>query len=298
MLWDKAAQETTAVEARINDELRKWPLIHFLIRHFGSLLFGASQKLIDRAVKTGESRPRDEAIVATCARLFSEAYSAYELLRKGLILQSIVLLRSTFEISTQGILFLDDEEQAKEWLGGKRIRPHSVRELTSMPSSQRRLYQKLANLAHPNRDALSYLSVPVRRGGKPGIAYVYGGWFAPKEAGQIAIQLLWAQLVFLEKFYGTYSADLEEHGLLWVPAVTTLPESDDRLSDFTWDRFLSIWRDVLTELTKEHGAKSPADIIEIALAMSDYTPEEKEQWRRGFEDAERDGDIWRGQEGL
>lgn len=284
-LYDQAERETKAISERLQAELDKWPLIHFLTRHFGSLLFGASQRLIDRKVKTKEERLSDEAVIESCARLYSECYSGYLLVRNGLILQSIVLLRSAFEITTQALLFMQREDMAVKWLKGKKIKPQQVRDLTSMPETERKLYEKLSNLAHPNYNAFRYFAVPVPRKGTLGKAYAYGGWFAPKEAGQIAIQFLWAQLVFLEKFYQVYSDDLRVHGLLWRTETIEKAFGDKPVpEDFTWDQYLGGWRAALTRLAEDHAKNMPADVLEASLALSDYTPEEKEQFRKGFED--------------
>ena len=154
-----------------------------------------------------------------------------------------------------------------------------------MPEDGRVLYRKLVNLAHPNYAASRYYSVPVPHSKGLGAAYVYGGWFAPKEAGQVAIQLLWAQLVLLEAFYTTYATELERYDLLWSPGVRELAK--DGVFDLTWKDYLGMWRRALTELAKDHDRDTPADVIDIALAMSDYSAEQKELWRKGFEDAMR-----------
>lgn len=157
-----------------------------------------------------------------------------------------------------------------------------------MPASERELYEKLANLAHPNYQAFKYFSIPVPR--KTGLAkaYAYGGWFAPREAGQIAIQLLWAQLVFLERFYMTYSADLEKHGLLWREEAVEEAFGGNANPDYTWEQFLGSWRKALTRLTEDHAKLMPLDIVEAALTLSDYGPDEKQQWREGFERASQE----------
>lgn len=285
-LYDQVERETAGVSERLNAELDKWPLVPFLMRHFGSMLYWAAQKLIDRKAATGEERIKDDAVIESCARLFSECYAGYELARRGLILQSIVLLRSAFEITTQALLFMQREDMADKWLKGQKIRPKQVRELTAMPENQRKLYQKLSDLAHPNYNAFRYFSVPVPRKGTLAKAYVYGGRFAPKEAGQVAIQFLWAQLVFLESFYETYTEDLRKLGLLWrKETIEKVFDGKPAPEKFTWEQFLAGWRKALTQLTDDHAINMPEDFLEVSLALSDYTPEEKEQWRKGFEAA-------------
>jgi len=286
-LYDAAEVETAEVSQRLDSEFGKWPLIHFLMRHFSSMLFFAAQRLIDRKTKTGEERPRDEAVILSCPRLFNECYSGYLLARKGLVLQAIVLLRSAFELTTQALLFMQREDAAIEWLKGKKIKPKEVRELTSMPDTDRNLYRRLSSLAHPNYNAVRYYSAAVPMRGEARQAYFYGGWFGPKEAGQVAIQFLWAQLLFLETFYQTFSTDLQEHDLLW--RKETVDEAFGGKmppSDFDWQRYLGIWRSELAKLAEDHARNTAEDHLNVALALSDYGPEEKEQIRRGFEDAQ------------
>jgi hypothetical protein len=283
-LWDRAEDATTQIAQRIEKHLSDWPMVHFLMRHFGSLLFGAGQKLIQRQKATGDHRARDEAVIITCSRLFNDCFAGYELARRGLVLQAIVVLRSAFETSTQGIAFLESDGLAERWLEGARIRPSEVRQLTAMPENERNLYKKLAGLAHPNYEALRYMAAPVPNT-KTGVgrAYAYGGWYAPKEAAQVSMQLLWAQLVFLERFYDAYSADLGQYGLLWAKGVENHP-------NLTWKVYLDTWRKVLTDMTVNHASTMPPDIVDIALSMSDYTPDQKEEFRRGFYDGIRNAD--------
>jgi hypothetical protein len=282
-MFAHAQQETERIGIRIDAELAKWPMIHWLTDHFGGLVYWAGQKLIDRANLTGEYRAKDRAICETCPRLFSDCFAGYLLVRKGLVLQSAIMLRSTFETVTQAILFMSNEEMAEKWLKGKWIKPKDVQELTSMPETERRLYRKLSNLSHPNYRPFGYDSAPVPGPGTIGKVSFYGGWFAPKQAGQIAIQFLWAELVFLEHFYATYSDDLRQHGLLWRRETV---ESAGQPPDDTWQKYFLVWRDVLTKLTNEHDKKSPEDILDVALAFSTYEPEEKEIFRRAFAEIE------------
>lgn len=295
-VFDMAERETTLVQQQLEAELAKWPMIHFLMRHFGSLLFHSSQRLIDLHKKTGTSTAQNEAVIESCVRLFSECYGGYALLRQGLIMQAIVLLRSTFEITTQAILFVQREEMALAWLQGRKIKPQRVRQLSSMPKSQRDLYDKLANLSHPNYEAFRYFSVPVPGSHGLAKAYIYGGWFAPREAGQIAIQYLWAQLVFLNAFYERYSRDLAAAGLLWSDqTVKEVFDGQANPAGYTWQTYLAFWREQLKQLTDQHAASLPDDYVDIALALSDYSPEQKEQWRAGWEQAEKDAERSRGQ---
>ena len=282
-LFEQAKQQTDQVASRIDAKLAEWPLIQWLMDHFSGLVYWAAQRLLDRQQNTGDYRPRDHAIIESCPRLFSDSFAGYQLARQGLILQSAVLLRSAFEVTTQMILFLEREDVAEKWVKGEKIRPKDVRELTSMPETERELYKRLSDLAHPNYEALWHSSVPVPGPGTMGKASVYGGWYAPKQAGQLAIQFLWAQLVFLEKFWQMYEDDLREQGLLWRKETIELAGREP-LEDFGWLTYLALMRDILTKLTNEHNEKTPEDGLDVAMALSPYTPEEKERWRKAVED--------------
>jgi hypothetical protein len=284
MLWDAAMRATQKVQGRLDDDLGKFPLIEFLTRHLGSLLYGASQKLIDKQRRTGQSSPQDEAVIMSIVRLFNDSFAGYQLVRQGLILQAIVLLRSAFEVSTQGLLFMEHPLQAERWLKGYRIKPQAVRDLVGLPETERKLYQKLSRLAHPNYDALPYLSVPVPFSGGIGIAWSYGGWHAPKEAAQVAVQFLWAELLLLQRFYARYSPELQQHGLLWAQQTKGALRGEP---DFSWEKFLSIWYKALTDLTNELATTMPSDAVDVGLDFSDFNEEQKEAWRQQFEELRR-----------
>lgn len=276
--FQAAEQSTESIAKLMAVKLARWPMIHFLMDQFGGLVHGVAEKLLSRQSKTAERRERDTAIIESCPRLFNECFAAYLLARRGLILQSLVGLRTAFEVATQGILFIENEEAARRWLSGKQIRPKEVRELTSMPEHERKLYARLCDLTHPNYEASRYFSVPVPGYGTMGKASFYGSWLAPKHAGQVAIQLLWAQFVFVERFYDSYADDLSEQGLLW--RGPSQPTSEE----LTWPQYLAVFRDILTSLTNEHEAQTPDDVLKAALALSSYTQDEKEVFRRAFEE--------------
>jgi len=262
-LYDHAMEATQQVSQRLGDELSKTPMIHFLMRHFGSLIFHAAQRLIDRKIATGLTRPKDEAVIYSCSRLFNECFSGYLLAQKGLVLQAIVLLRSAFETSTQAILFMEREDMAKRWLEGHRIQPKEVRAKSPFASGQRELYARLARLSHPNLEALRYYSAPAH--GSPHVGLAYGGWFVPKAAGQIVLQFLFAQLVLLENFYTTYLGDLEQHDLVWRrETLQALGEAPP----LTWSDYLAVWRRVLTELTDQYNSM-PDDTLAVSKYLGD-----------------------------
>jgi hypothetical protein len=277
-LYESAESATDKVAHKLKLELDKTPGLDFLMSTLGSFLYFAAQKLIDRKRKTGEERPKDEAVILSCSRLFNECFAGYLLARKGLVLQSIVLLRSAFEISSQGLLFMEREDVATRWLKGQRITPREVRGLSPFAAAARHLYTKLARLSHPNLEAIRYYTValPKRRA----IALAYGGWFSPKSVGQIAVQFLSAQLVFLEGFYAIYQDDLEAQGLLWRPETLEVVAKNFNLMRFGWSEFLAIWRAMVTEVVDSYNSL-PDDAISIALHLDELGPPASERPKEG-----------------
>lgn len=257
-IFDEAGRGTLFVERSIKEEFEKTPELEFLVKQFGSYVFNAAQKLIDRKLKTGETRVQDEAVILACPRLFSECFAGHRLARSGLVLQSIVLLRSAFEITSQAVLFMENEEMARRWLIGEQIAPRNVRRKSRFAAAHRDLYRHLSALAHPNLEALGYYSVPVWSGSA--VALSYGGGFFPKAAGQIATQLLYAELVFLEVFYTVYERDLDQHGLLWLPGMGA-----EERGAMTWAKFLQGWRRALDDLLNKYNS-----LPDDGLALSDY----------------------------
>jgi hypothetical protein len=150
---DNADEVTAKVRAQIEEELSKMPSLAFLRGQFGSYLFNAAQRLIDLKHKTGVMRPRDEAIAISIPRLFTECHAADDLARSGRVLQAIVLLRSAFEIGTQTIAFMHDDDLASKWLADKRIEPKEVRALLDLDAEGAAEYTRLARLSHPNFQA-------------------------------------------------------------------------------------------------------------------------------------------------
>lgn len=265
-LYNRAADATEKVAKRLTKELGKTPLIEFLFQHFGSLLFFAAQRLIDLRTKTGKRRPQDEAVILSCSRLFNECFSGYSLVRRGLMLQAIVLLRSTFEVTSQAILFMEREDMASRWLQGRRIAPKEVRAKSQFAGAHKELYDRLAGLSHANLEAAYYHTAPVAGHAYVGLAY--GGWFAPKTAGQIAIQFLFAQLVFLETFYAVYESDLAQHDLLWMPATAKSVEDIGGKAPIAWADILGTWRKALTDLSADYN-RMPDDTRELSKYLAE-----------------------------
>ena len=267
----RAASDATSRVANMHEkELSKTPILQLSVRFLGSLLHNAAQKLIDKKQKTGDVRAQDEAIILSCSRLFYECFAGYELLRRGLVLQAIVLLRSAFEVTAQAILLMERGDLAERWLSGKKIAPREVRSLSRFAAVQRHLYKKLSALSHPNIDAIAYHTVPLPSTRE--IALAYGGWFGPKSVGQITTQFLFAQLVFLETLYTVYENDLDSMELLWrAETIETIGDKPNSIG-LGWKELLSGWRKILTDLM-DHFNSLPSDSVAMALHLDRVSTE-------------------------
>ena len=263
-LHSYAERETRNIRKRLDADLAKPPLLDFLVVHFGSLLFNAAQKLIDRRNQTGEDRAKDTAVIFSFSRLYNEFFAGNTLARNGLVLQATVLLRSAFEVASQSIMFMEHEDMAQRWLAGKHIPPKVVRRKSSYAAANKDRYDDLSGLSHANIEAASYHVVAVR--GKRQDALAYGGWYLPKIAGQTIIEFLSLLLDVLEAFYETYAQDLDEQGLLWRGDAQTDPEFEGK-PPLTWAKLLGIWRTSLTKLQDEYAAK-PDDSAEMSRHFS------------------------------
>lgn len=215
----------------------------------GSWLYNAGQKLIDLKNTTKNARPRDAAIILLCARLFNECFAGRLVIERGLVTQAIVLLRSALEITNLALLIMEDEAVALQWLKGGRISPRTVRSKSPSAAARKDLYQRLSDIGHPNRHAVPFYSayVPERQAA----AISYGGALRPRATGQIHVQFLFAQLVFLEHFYHVYEQDLAAQNLLWKG---NLPRTTGDGMEITWPVLLGMIRTNLTALAEKYNA--------------------------------------------
>ena len=129
-------------------------------------------------------------------------------------------------------------------------------------AAERKLYAWLAGMSHPNFQATRYYVVPLPK--RQAMALAYGGWFAPKSAGQIATQFLFAPLVFLEAFYQIYRGDLEAQGLLWRSETLDMLKETPKAQSVGWPQLLAIFRSMATELV-QHYNSLPDDAISLSL---------------------------------
>ncbi|MHB8685233.1 MAG: hypothetical protein ACYC9X_13020, partial [Dehalococcoidia bacterium] len=246
----QALAATERVHDALAREFEKTPTLDWLFERLGGMVHYAAQKLIDMKGKGGASNALDEATIISCSRLFNACFSGYALLSRGLVLDALVLLRSAYELTTQGEAFFERPELAQRWLNGKRIAPREVRQVSPLAMSSKQLYDRLARSAHPNIVASAYHVTPI----DAGTVLAYGGTFRPKAAGQVACQLLWAELTFLDTFYRHNSARLTEFNLLWRRAtyetLTAGGAKPEEALAAGWEPVLAVLRSVLEALTE------------------------------------------------
>ena len=126
-VYQGVEQETKGVAEQLEKDLATKPELLLIQDQLNSYLFTTTQKLIERKRRTNEVRPRDEALIYLIPRLFNECYAGNRLVRIGMPLQAIELLRSALEVVGLAILVLEDEQTAERWLKGKKISPAEVR---------------------------------------------------------------------------------------------------------------------------------------------------------------------------
>lgn len=265
--FDQALTATEGVHEALAREFAKAPTLDWLFQRLGGMIHHAAQKLIDMKQKGGTPSGLDEATIISCSRLFNSVFAGYALLTRGLVLDALVVLRSAYELTTQAEAFFERPELAQRWLDGKRIAPRDVRQVSQLAMSSKQLYDRLARSAHPNVVAATYHVTP----SQAGTMLAYGGSFRPKAAGQVACQLLWAELTFLEIFYRHNSSRLSEFNLLWrgetfdylrgqgaKPAEVLAPG---------WEPILAVFRSMLETLT-EHFNRLPDDSELLAEEMN------------------------------
>jgi hypothetical protein len=209
-LFEQMVSSTDQVQAALAKEWAKTPALGYLFDTLGGMVYHAAQKLIDMKENGAARNAVDEATIISCSRLFNACFSGYALLTRGLVVDSFVLLRSAYELTTQIEAFFQRPELAERWLAGKKIAPREVRQVSPLALSSKELYDRLSGIAHPNLAASLYHVLPITAG----TALVYGGSYQPKAAGQLACQLLWAELTFLDMFYRRNSHRLAKFNVL------------------------------------------------------------------------------------
>ena len=160
-----AVRETAAkVRSGLERDLSHLGLLSMTFDQLGSYLYHASDKLLELK-KVAAPSSRHDAVSLSLARLFSECFSAWELARGGFILSSTVLSRTAFEVATQTMMFIQNEEKARAWLNGKRYQPKDVRAELETPDELAAIYTRLTRLTHPN--LVKGLGVPEHQSERP-----------------------------------------------------------------------------------------------------------------------------------
>lgn len=216
-----ALQETDKVATRLEEELDKVPGLETAFAMLSSFVWGCGAKLIERPRRQRDSRPLDVAVMRACSRLFSDCMGGYTLLRRGLVLPAIPVLRAALETTMQTIAFLERPTMAAEWLSGRQFKPSKARDTSPTAAAlYQGMYKRLSDHAHLNVAAVLFHTAPLPD--REGEALVYGGWYAPRSAGMTMCEFARVELAFLRAFYVACSSELEELGLLFQQRTTAL----------------------------------------------------------------------------
>ncbi len=242
-----AREMTDRVAARIARELTASECagLNPLMDLMGSMIFMAGQKLINLKGKTGKQLVQHEATIFSCSRLFNDCFAGCELAKRGLILPSISILRSAFEVVTLGMLMMENGEVAERWFKGDRITQSEIRKSLVFAQKEHARYKFLSDRIHPNVLGIPAHSVVLED--RKAIGLAYGGWPATKSAGLTMCQFLYAQIAFLEAFYHNFAEVLAANDLLWTPETKGLYPSDVPM---TWDHLLSDLKESVNKINE------------------------------------------------
>ncbi|GEM_PF-3173838 len=215
-----AIEATEKVQEQLDETLGDYVDIVYI---FLGMVPNASRRIITEI--NGQS-DQEHCAVLHASRVFSTGLSAFILLRKGLIIDAITLVRSVLEGVTQSILFLRDPQAASAWLAGKRYSPSDVRKkLTDIPI--KKLYDALTTIAHHNQQAIALHSIQVEEG----YAISYSGSYRPKGAAKLIAVLIDIILIYLHQFYIHYRGRLSVDA--WPLMIDLGTKMNQRLRDWT-----------------------------------------------------------------
>ena len=264
-VFDAALEEADGLAARLDGELAKGLGFEASFSLLSSFIYGCGQKLIDRAQREQRNRPLDESVIRACSRIFTDCLGGYLLLRRGLVLPAVTVLRAVLETTMQTIMFMEQPTKAPQWLAGKQFRPSSVRNTSPTAAAlYQSMYGRLSDLAHPNVVAALLHTVPLPRHASE--ALLYGGWFAPRTVGTMGCEFVRLELAFLRAFYSHYEADLASLGLLFrQPTTVNLEELgyDSAQPPISWKQFLDVFEHII-DATEQHFATLPPDDVSWA----------------------------------
>lgn len=265
-LFFQALDETERVSERIRMAFEEVPELELSLALFSSYIFGCAHKIIGRLSYESNNRPIDIAVVQCCSRLFSDCLGGYALLRQGLLMPAIPVLRAALETTMQAMMFFERPDSAQAWLNGKQFKPSTTR--NSSPAAAalyQAMYGRLSDHAHPNVVAGLFHTVPLPTEG--GVALMYGGWYAPKSAGLLLIEFCRLELAFLRAFYAAYEAELGRLGLLFLQSTTDYLEQQDLDPQMTWDTFLQVQEGLIVS-TERKFMSMEDDHVALAAAIS------------------------------
>jgi len=184
-------------------------LVTFLgSRRFNSyLLLGmipnATRRII---IEIGRNQiPQDEAILELTSRMFNHALSAHLLIFRGLVVDSVVMLRAMVETNAQVVAFLRDSVAAEAWLKGKRFKPEIIRKILDGKPDLGPIYARLSAMAHANPEGRAGHVVQVP---PMGTAILYGGSYQPKHMAELLSIVVDQTLLYLMAFHQHYKGRL------------------------------------------------------------------------------------------
>lgn len=249
-----ALEETNRVATRLEEDLGKLPGLETAFITLSSFVWGCGGKLIERSKRQRESRPLDIAVTRACSRLFSDCMGGYTLLRRGLVMPTIPVLRAALETTMQTIAFLERPAMAAEWLSGRQFKPSKARDTSPAAAAlYQGMYKRLSDHAHPNVAAALFHTAPLPN--REGEALLYGGWYAPKSVGMTLCEFARVEVAFLRAFYAAYNSELSDLGLLFQARTTELikqlGDEPSTVPPNMWEMLLSVFEGLI-ETSEQH----------------------------------------------
>ena len=206
---------------------------------------------------------QDRCAVFHASRIFTSAVGVFALLRRGMVLESVVLLRTMVETVAQAIALMRRADMAEAWMNGKQFKPGKIRDALAGSPDFKPLYDLLSGLAHVNPQARWLHSVATPDG--RGYAIGFGGAYQPKAGAHQVAVLTELALVYLRAFHAHYAGrlDLAHWPVVFFVSETAVEYVRQRVDAMPDDR------QALAAHALERGPEPPMPPLDIDRADLD-----------------------------
>jgi hypothetical protein len=228
-----------------------------------------------------EHSPQDICALIHASRIFNNLTGAFLMLRKGMSIESNILIRGALETTAQAILFMRDPNMAAKWLNGKQYSPADVRKGLQGRPDFKPLYDTLSEVAHANPQAQWMHTVAVE---EQGLAILYGGAYQPKLAAHLLTVIVDILLMYLSEFHAHYIGRLSVQFWPLMIEMGGAMNADLR----RWrDQRAEDWVELAPSVSTQHPSPMPppaipkADLDRVLAAMDEWQRRRATQESRG-----------------